>query len=96
MKKLYTEEGGHFVVEEAATGTVGLNPTAVEDELGDGALAGVGEDFGCRAGGGLDVDVGVGDGVGGEETLGLATVAAPGGGVDEEFHASILREGATA
>ena len=96
QKRLYAEEGGHFVVEEAATGTVGLNPTAVEDELGDGALAGVGEDFGCRAGGGLDVDVGVGDGVGGEETLGLATVAAPGGGVDEEFHASILREGATA
>jgi len=33
---------------------------------------------GGGAGGGCDVDVGVGDGVVGEETLGLATVAAPG------------------
>jgi hypothetical protein len=29
----------------------------------------------------------------GEETLGLAAVAAPGGGVDEESHESILRRG---
>ena len=85
-KKLYMEEGGHFVVEEAVAGAIGLNPFAVEDELGDGALAGVGDDLGGGAGGGLDVDLGVGDGVGGEETLGLAAVAAPGGGVDEEFH----------
>jgi len=74
-------------------GTVGLNPAAVEDELGDGALAGVGEDLVGCAGGGVDVDVGVGDGVIGEETLSLAAVAAPGGRVDEEFHASILRRG---
>ena len=90
MTTLDVEEGGHFIVEEAVAGTVGLNPAAVEDKLGDGALAGVGEDFVGCAGGGVDVDVGVGDGVRGEETLGLAAVAAPGGRVDEESHKSIL------
>jgi len=93
LQKLFgcdAEEGGHFVVEETLAGTVGLNPAAVEDELWDGALAGVGEDHGGCAGGGVDVDVGVWDGVIGEETLGLAAVAAPGGRVDEESHESIL------
>ena len=74
-------------------GTVGLNPLAVEDELGDGALAGVGDDVGGGSGIGIDVDLAVGDGVGGEETLGLTAVSTPGSGVDEQFHASILRRG---
>ncbi len=73
------EEFFHLFVEEAFAGFVGLDPFAVEDELGDGTLAGVGDDeVGC-ARGGLDVDFFVGDVVGGEETLGLAAVAAPGG-----------------
>jgi len=37
-------------VEEAEAGTVGLNPAAVEDELRNGALAGVGDDLVCCAG----------------------------------------------
>ncbi len=76
------EEFGHLVMEEALAGTVGLDPLAVEDELGDGALAGVGDDFVGGTGGGFDVDLGVGDGVAGEEALGLAAVAAPFGGVE--------------
>ena len=58
-------------------GAVGLNPLAVEDELGDGTFAGVGDDLFGGAGGGFDVDFGEGDGMGGEETLGFAAVAAP-------------------
>ena len=91
MKTLDAEEGGHFVVEEAAAGLIGLDPFSVEDELGDGALAGVGDDVVGGAGDGFDVDLVEGDGVGGEEAFGLAAVAAPGGGVEEQFHGSILR-----
>ena len=87
------EEGRHLIEEEAAAGEIGLNPFAVEDELGDGALARVGDDLGGGSGVGIDIDLAVGDGVGREETLGLAAVLAPGSGVDEQFHASILRRG---
>ena len=66
-------------MEKAAAGFVGLDPFAVEDELGNGALAGVGDDEVGGAGSGLDVDLFVGDVVGGEEAFCLATVAAPGG-----------------
>ncbi len=76
------EEFGHLVVEEALAGLVGLDPLAVEYELGDGALAGVGDDLVGGAGCGLYVDLGVRDGVAGEEALGLAAVAAPFGGVE--------------
>jgi len=66
-------------VEEALAWTVGLNPFAVDDELGDGTLAYVLEDeVGC-ARGLLDVDLFVGDVVLVEEALGFAAVAAPGG-----------------
>ena len=77
-------------------GAIGLNPLAVEDKLGNGALAGVGDDFGGGTGCGIDVDLSVGDGMVGEETLGSAAVSTPGGRVDEQFHISILREGTTA
>lgn len=72
-----TEEGFHLVVEEALAWFVGLDPFAVDDELGNGSLAGVGDDeVGC-AGGRFDVDLFEGEVVGGEETLGLSAVAAP-------------------
>src|SRR5215469_14771467 len=71
------EEFGHFVVEEALAGFVRLDPFAVENKLGDGAFAGVGDDeVGC-AWSGFDVDFVVGNVVSREEALGLATVAAP-------------------
>ena len=88
---LYAKEGRHFVVEEAMAGTVGLDPFSVDDELRDGTLANVGDDLFGGAGRALDVDLCVSDGVPGEEALGLAAVAAPGCGVNEKFHESILR-----
>ena len=66
-------------MEEATAGFVWLDPFAVEDELGDCALAGVGDDEVSCAWSGLDIDLFVGDVVVGEETFCLATVAAPGG-----------------
>ena len=86
------EELGHFVVEKALSRLVGLNPFAVEDELGDGALAGVGDNFFGGAGGALDVDLGVRDGMRFEEALGGAAIAAPVGGINEEAHASIFAD----
>jgi hypothetical protein len=80
-------------VEEALARAVGLDPFAVEDELRDGSLADVGDDLGGGAGGALDVDFLVGDLMGGEEAFGFAAVSAPGRGVEEEFHGSILRWG---
>ena len=65
-------------MEKTPSGAVGLDPFAVDDELGDGALAYVGEDQVGGAGSGLDVDLLVGDVVRGEETLRFAAVAAPG------------------
>jgi hypothetical protein len=92
-KTLYAEEGGHLIEEKSAAGAIGLNPLAIEDELRDGALASVGDDFGGGSRVGIDIDLAVGDGVGCEESLGLAAIATPWGGVDEQFHASILRRG---
>jgi hypothetical protein len=84
------EEGCHLFVEEAAARLVGLDPFAVENELRDGTLAYVGENFVGGARGVLDVDLFEGYVVPGEEALRFAAVAAPGGRVYGEFHASIL------
>ena len=73
------EKRRHFFVEEAAAGAVGLNPLAVEDELGDCFLAYVFQNLICGAGGLLNIDLFVGNVVLGEEALGLAAVATPGG-----------------
>ena len=92
MNRLFgdAEEGGHFFVEEAAAGAIGLHPFAVNDELRDGAFADVFEQGVDGTGGALDVDFGVRDGVPGEEALGFAAVAAPVGGINEELHAGII------
>jgi hypothetical protein len=46
-----SEQFPHLLIEEAFAATVGLNPFAVEDELRDGALAGLPDDFFGGAGG---------------------------------------------
>ena len=56
---------------------IGLNPLSVENELRDGALAGVCDDLGCCAGGGFDVDFFIRNCVLIEKALGLAAIAAP-------------------
>ena len=71
------EERRHFLMQKAVARAVGLNPFAVEDELRDGALAGVGDDLVGCAGSALDIDLSEGDGVAGEKALRLAAVAAP-------------------
>lgn len=85
-----SQTGGHFIVEKALSGKIGLNPFAVNDELWDGALAGTLDDFVSRTGGGFDVNVGEGDIVLREEALGGTAVGAPGSGIDDEFHSCIF------
>ena len=82
-----------FVEKQAAAGGVGLEPFAVDDELGDGALAGVADDFGGGGGIGIDVDFGVRDAVGVEKLFGGATIAAPACGVNLDLHPDIVLPG---
>ena len=82
-----------FVEEQAAARRVGLEPFAVDDELGDGALAGVTDDFGGRGGVGVDIDFGIRNAVGIEKLLGGAAVAAPAGGVNLNLHPVIVLRG---
>lgn len=79
-----------LVEEEAAAGGVGLEPLAVDDELGNGALACVVDDFGGGGRIGVDVDFGVLHAVRIEELLGGAAVAAPPGGIDLDLHPVIV------
>jgi hypothetical protein len=79
-----------FVEEQAAAGGVGLEPFAIDDELGDGAFAYVAEDFGGGGGVGVDVNFGVWDAVGIEELLGGTAVAAPPRGIDLYRHPDIV------
>lgn len=82
-----------LVEEQAAAGGVGLEPFAVNDELGDGALADVAEDFGGGSGISVDVDFGVRNTVGIEKLLGGAAVPAPPGGIDLDLHPVIVLRG---
>jgi hypothetical protein len=65
-------------MEKSATGTVGLNPFTIDDELRDSAFADVGEDLIGGAGRLFYVDFGVGNLVRLEKSFGLTTVTAPG------------------
>ena len=64
-------------MQETTAWFVGLDPLAVEHELRNGALAGVGDDLLGGAGRFFDVDLGVGNRVLIEKALGLAAVATP-------------------
>jgi len=88
----YAEELGHFLMQETKARFIGLNPFAIEDELRDGALAGLGDHFIRGAGGSFDIDLGVRDVVLGEETLRLAAVAAPVSGIHEKLHRDIVAD----
>ena len=79
-----------LVEEQAAAGGVGLEPFAVDDKLGDGALADAADKFGGSGRIGVDVDFGVRDAVRIEELLGGAAVAAPFGSVDLNLHGAIV------
>ena len=87
------EAAVELVEEEAAAGGVGLEPFAVDDELGNGALAYVADDFGGGGGVDVDIDFGVWDTVGIEKLLGGAAVPAPPGGIDLDLHPVIVLRG---
>jgi len=74
-----TQPFRHFVVKEAVTEAIGLDPFAINDELGDGSLAGSLHDFLGGAGCFLDVNFGEGKLVLRQKALGLPAVGTPGG-----------------
>lgn len=73
----------HLGIEKALADAIGLDPFAVDDELGDGALAGAVDDLIGGAGGGFYVDVLERDVVFREKALGDPAVGAPVGRIDE-------------
>jgi hypothetical protein len=76
----------HLVVKEAAAGGVGLKPFAIDDELGDGALAYVADQFVGGGAVGVDVDLGVLDSVRFQKLLGCTAISAPGSRVNLNLH----------
>jgi hypothetical protein len=82
-----------LVEEQAAAGGVGLKPFAVDDQLGDGALADVADDFGGGGGIGVDVDFGIRDAVFLKKLFGGAAVAAPVGCINLDLHPVIVLRG---
>src|ERR1700678_3834008 len=86
----HSEELTHLLVQEALAGTVGLNPFAVDYELRDGSLANVFDKLFCGPGGGLDIDLAIGDLVLVEKSFGLAAVAAPCSGINQHMHPLII------
>ena len=90
---LYAEEFRHLFMQEAVAWAVGLDPFAVEHELRNGFFAHVFVHGFGGAGYLLNVDLGVGDVVLREETLGFTTITAPGSGIHGQFHRSSLLDG---
>jgi len=72
-----SEQFTHLAVEKSFTGTIRLNPFAIDHKLRDGALAGIANDLFGGAGSDLDVDQLIGDLMFVKEALGFAAVAAP-------------------
>ena len=66
-----------FVEEKATAGGVGLKPLAIDDELGDGALADVTKHFGGCGGIRVHIDLGIANAVRIKELLGGPAVPAP-------------------
>ena len=69
---------------------VRLDPLSIEDELRDGPLAHMLDDFCGGAGVGLNVDFGIGDPVFLKEAFGFAAIAAPRSGIDQYIHLLII------
>jgi hypothetical protein len=80
----------HFLVEKSAAWAVRLYPFAIDDELRNGPLAYVSDNFLRSAGAGLDINLGVSNRVLLEEAFGLAAIAAPRSGIHQDLHTSII------
>jgi hypothetical protein len=72
----------HFPILESFSGNVGLHPSAVNDELRNGPLAGALDHFFGSAGSLFNVDLMVGNVVLGEPPLCYMAIAAPRGSID--------------
>jgi len=81
-----SQEFRHFVVQEPFSGTIGLQPMAIDYELWDSTLSGTADDFLGSARSNFNIDLFVRDVVLRQKTLGLAAIRAPEGGVDGKFH----------
>jgi hypothetical protein len=86
----HAEEVGHLLVQKAVAWAVRLDPFAIDDELRNRPFANVLDDFLSRPGGALNIDLGVRNLVLFKESLGLAAIAAPRSGIDQNLHPSIL------
>ena len=71
-------------------GAIRLHPFTVDNELRDGALSGLAQQFLGSTWGVFNVNLCMWDVVLGEEALCLATVTAPGGSVDEQSHTLMI------
>ena len=72
----------HFLVLESFSRNVGLDPGAINYELGNGPLAGALDYFFGGTGGLFNIDLMVGNVVLGEPALCDMAIPAPGGGID--------------
>ena len=72
---------------------VGLDPFAVDNKLGNRALAHLRDNFLGRAGDRFNVDLNVGDTMLIEEAFGLSAVAAPGRCVNDQSHILMINAG---
>jgi hypothetical protein len=86
----YAEASCQFIVEETFPGAVGLEPFAINQELGDGTFARAADYLVGSAWSGFNVDLLVGNVVSGEETLCSAAVGTPQGRVEGYVHARSL------
>jgi len=80
---------GHFFVEKAFALPVGLDPFTVNDELGNGALAGALDYFVGRSGRVFDINFVERDAVLLQEAFGFAAVRALDAAIDSYFHRDI-------
>jgi len=80
---------GHFLVEKAFALPVGLDPFAVNNELGDGALTGALDHFVRGSGRVFDIDFIEWNAVLLQEVFGFAALGAPGAGINSYFHRDI-------
>lgn len=69
----------HLFVQEPFPGTIGLNPFAIDHELGNGALAGTAYDLFSGTGRRFDVDLGERQIMSLEKAFGLPAIGTPEG-----------------
>lgn len=88
LKFCNAKKFGHFVVKKAFARPIGLHPSAIDDKLRDGTLAGLTDDLLGSTRRGFDIHLFVGNVVLLQKALGHAAVRASEGGIDEKLHLS--------